>query len=100
MRYSLLFPSSPRKRGGGFTFEVQQLAEEDLSWGLEVQALSGGIVIGSDELVEVLCRDGGEVGFARQGPAHSADGVFDAAFLPGCVRIAEEGFEGEAVELA
>src|SRR5690606_305672 len=31
--------------------------------------------------------------FSRQGAPHAADGVFDAALLPGGVRIAEEGAE-------
>ena len=35
----------------------------------------------------------GEVGFARQEAAHAADGVLDAAFLPGGVGIAEEGLD-------
>ena len=42
--------------------------------------------------------DGGEVGFARDEASHSADGVFDAAFLPRGVGIAEEGLQIEAVQ--
>jgi hypothetical protein len=46
---------------GGFTFEVQQLAQEDFSWGLEVKALSWGVVVGADKLVEVPGGDGVEI---------------------------------------
>src|SRR5690242_2816427 len=74
-------PSSRRKPGGGFTFEVQQLADEDLSRGLEVKALSGCVVVGPDELIEARGGDVCEIGLARQGAAHSANGVFDAALL-------------------
>src|SRR3954447_24749806 len=39
--------SSPRRRGDGFTFEVQQLGKKDLGWGFEVKAFPWGSVIGS-----------------------------------------------------
>jgi hypothetical protein len=47
---------------------------------------------------EVAIRDSSEIGFAWDEASHSADGVFDAAFLPGGVGIAEEGFQVEAVK--
>ena len=49
--------------------------------------------------LKLLVGEGCEVGFARQVAAHSSDGVFDAAFLPGRVGVAEEGLEAELVEL-
>jgi hypothetical protein len=47
---------------------------------------------------EVAMGDGCEVGFAWDEAAHSADGVFDAAFLPRGVGIAEEGLQIEVVQ--
>ena len=87
--------SSRRKPGGGFTFEVQQLAHEDLYRGLEVKAFSRCIVVGADELVEAPGGDGVEIGFARQGSAHSTDGIFNSALLPRRMRVTEECFEVE-----
>ena len=45
--------------------------------------------------LEIGCRDKVEVSFAWQRASQAADGVFDAAFLPGTVGIAEEGFDAE-----
>ena len=39
--------------------------------------------------------DGVEIGLSRQGPSHAADGVFDAAFLPGAMGVAEEGLDAK-----
>src|SRR4051812_1764766 len=91
--------SSPRKREGGFAFEVQQELAEALGWGCPVKAFSRGVVVGAEAVGEVVLGEGGEVGFAGQGFAHASDGVFDAAFLPGGVGVAEEGLDGEGVEL-
>jgi hypothetical protein len=73
---------------------------EGLSWGPEVKAFSRGVVVGGNEGVEALVRQGGEVGLARDEAAHAADGVLDAALLPRRIWIAEEGFDPEAVESA
>src|SRR4249920_1753952 len=91
--------SSPRKRGGGFTFEVQQFAE-GLCRRLEVKAFSWSVVVGADERFESPVCQGGEICFAWNEAAHSADGVFDPALLPRCIRIAEEGLDSEPVERA
>src|SRR6266852_2976036 len=91
--------SSPRKRGGGFTFEVQQF-EEGLRWGFEVKAFSRGVVVGTDDGVETLVREGCEVSLARDETAHASDGVFDTALLPGRVGIAEEGLDCEPMQVA
>jgi len=48
--------------------------------------------------VEVLGFDGFEVCFARQEPSDPSVGVFDPAFLPRGVRIAEVCFEAEWME--
>ena len=93
------YESSPRRRGGGFTFEVQHLGES-LGRGFEVKAFSRSVVVGGDEGVESAERKGCEVGLARNEAAHSPDGVFDAALLPGSVGVAEEGFDGEAMKCA
>ena len=57
-------PSLPRLRECGFTFEVQQLDLECLMRGMEVEAFSGGIVIGLSEGLDLCGRDMVEVGFA------------------------------------
>ena len=59
-----VFPSFPRRREGGFTFEVQQLDLECLMRGVEVEAFSGGIVVGVGEGLDACGRDIVEVGFA------------------------------------
>ena len=64
---------------------------EDLSWCTEVQTLSWGVIVGVDDAVEIFRAECCDVGFAREEAAESSDSVFDAAFLPGRVRIAEEG---------
>ncbi len=92
-----MLSSSPRKRGGGFTFEVQQFLEH-LRGGCEVKAFSGGVVVGVEEGVEALVGEGGEIGLARNKATHAPDGIFDAALLPGRVGIAEERLEVEPVE--
>ena len=78
---------------------MQQLANEDLDRGLEVKAFSRRVVVSADELIEASSGDSGEIGFAWQGSPHAADCVFDAAFLPGRMGIAEVGLEGQAIEL-
>jgi hypothetical protein len=50
--------------------------------------------------MEAPIGKGCEVGLARNETAQTADGVFDAALLPGRVGVAEEGFDGEAVKPA
>ena len=94
-----LSSSSPRRRGGGFTLEVQHLGE-GLGGGPEVKAFARGVVVGGDESAEAFAWQGGKVGLARQEAAHSADRILDAAFLPGCVAIAEEGGDRQLVECA
>src|ERR1044072_9245418 len=89
--------SSPRKRGGGFTFEVQHFGE-GFSRGPEVKALAWGGVVGADERVEASNRERSEVGLARQEAAHAADGVLDTALLPRRVGITEVGFDGEPMQ--
>ena len=46
--------SSPPRRGGGFTFEVQHSGPEYFSRGFEVQAFSRRIVIRPDEISEMV----------------------------------------------
>ena len=58
----------------------------------EVEAFAWRPVVFGCEGIEVILCDGSEIGLARQRPAQSADGVFDAAFLPWRMRIAERRF--------
>ena len=46
-----------------------------------------------------LGRQGSQIGPAGQGSAQAADGVFNPALLPGCVRVAEEGLDAEGMEV-
>src|SRR5690606_3534212 len=75
--------SSPRRRGGGFSFEVQQVGREGRGGRFPAEAFSRCAVVGGDDGGEQLVIDGGEVGLAWQEASHPADGVLDAALLPG-----------------
>src|ERR1700722_7050278 len=44
-------PSSPRRRGGGFTLEVQRFGE-GLGGGFEVKKFSRGVIVGGHEMAE------------------------------------------------
>src|SRR5690606_39813808 len=59
--------SFPRRREGGFTFEVQQFGK-DLGRGLPAEALPGRVIVESGELLQLPRRDGAQVGLARQQP--------------------------------
>ncbi len=89
---------SLRTRGCGFTFEVQQLVVKNLGGRLIAEAVTRRIIIGLDHVCKAFVRERGQVGFAGQGPAQAADGVFDPALLPGRMRIAEEGLQTEGME--
>src|SRR5262245_13378303 len=97
-RAKRLLLSSPRKRGGGFTFEVQHFGE-GLCRGPEVKAFSRGVVVSADECIEAAVWECGEIGLARNEAAHATDGVLDATLLPGRIGVAEEGPNGEPMEL-
>ncbi|MHC2332441.1 hypothetical protein ACVIW0_001730 [Bradyrhizobium sp. USDA 4454] len=90
--------SSRRRPGGGFTLEMQHLSSKGLRWGPEVKAFARGVVVCGDELAEASGWELVEIGFARDEAAHATDGVLDATFLPGGVRIAEEGLHQEALQ--
>jgi len=70
---------------------------ESLVRGQEAEAFARGIVVALDAGLELGRGEGGEISFAREVAAHAADGVFDAAFLPRFVGIAEEGGEAEVL---
>ncbi|MFL6824100.1 MAG: hypothetical protein ACJ8FA_16190, partial [Xanthobacteraceae bacterium] len=69
--------SSPRKRGGGFTFELQQFLEH-LRGGCEVKALSRGVVVCAKKGLEPWLAQRGEIGPTRDEAAHTTNGIFDA----------------------
>jgi hypothetical protein len=46
---------------------------------------------------DVVGLEGVEVGGSGEVSSEASDGVFDAAFLPGAVRVAEEGVEADLV---
>ena len=51
-----------------------------------------------NQVMKPLVGQGGQVGFAGEGAAQAADGVLDAAFLPGGVKVTEEGLNAEGME--
>ena len=77
---------------------MQHLSSKGLRGRPVVKALARGVVVGGDGLAEPCGREGCQIGLAWDEAAHPADSVLDAAFLPGCVRIAEEGLDREAVQ--
>src|SRR5205807_2860867 len=78
-------------RQGGFTFEVQQVTAENLCRGFVVKTLSGSVIIGTHQGEQALIGQRGQISFPRQSSAHASDGVFNAALLPRCMRVAEKG---------
>ena len=99
-RHSRFPPSSfPRKREGGFTFEVQHFLPEDFRGCPVVQALAGRIIVQLHQLRKPFRRHGREVGLAGQPAAQASDGVFDAALLPGGMGVTEERLDAEGMEL-
>src|SRR5439155_15792453 len=83
--------SSQPIREGGFTFEVQQVTAENLCRGFVVKTLSGSVIIGTHQGEQALIGQRGQISFPRQSSAHASDGVFNAALLPRCMRVAEKG---------
>jgi hypothetical protein len=61
----------------------------------ESEAFAGGVVVAKEASLKIVRRQSGQVGFAGEVTTESADGILDAAFLPGFVRIAEEGRQAE-----
>ena len=76
---------------------MQHLSKKNLGWRLKTEAFPGSVVVGGNVCAEEDVVDGVEVCLARQGSSQAADGVFDGAFLPGTVGIAEEGPDCELV---
>ena len=57
------------------------------------------MVVGLGGGEDVVGLEGVEVGGSGEVSSEASDGVFDAAFLPGAVRVAEEGLEADLVVL-
>jgi len=53
------------------------------------------VALGAGE--DVVWGEAIEVGLAGEVSPEPADGVFDATLLPGSMRVAEEGFDVEAM---
>jgi hypothetical protein len=70
---------------------------ESLVRGQEVKTLARGVVVAKDTSFEPQGRERGEIGFAGEVTTEASDGVLYAAFLPGFVRVTEEGGKGEAL---
>ena len=77
---------------------MQQLVNEDLGKGFEVKTLSRCRVVGSEQAVEMVWRNGIEIGFAGQVASQPAMSVFDTALLPRGMWIAEICFETECMQ--
>ena len=64
---------------------------------MEVEAFSRDVVEAVGDALKLLSVDAGDVDLAREAASQSTDGVFDAAFLPWAVWVAEEGFDTEGL---
>jgi hypothetical protein len=71
---------------------------ESLGWSSEVKAFPRCVVVDGDQVSKAAVWQCGEVGFAGHEAPHPADGVLDAALLPGRVGIAKEGVDRQAVQ--
>ena len=56
------------------------------------------LVVSVNQVMNPLVGQGRQVGFTGQGATQAADGVLDAAFLPGGVKVTEEGLNAEGME--
>ena len=63
------------------------------------EALPRGVVVSVNQVMNPLVGQGGQVGLTRPGAAQAADGVLDAAFLPGGVTVTEEGLDAAGMEV-
>ena len=70
---------------------------EDFSRGLIIKAAPWRMVISMHQFSKFGACNCGKVGFSWQGPPHSTDCIFDTAFLPGGVGIAEISFDANAL---
>jgi len=70
---------------------------ESLVGSQEEEALAWGVVVAEEASLELMGGQGGEIGFAGEVPAHAANGVFDTAFLPRFVGVAEESGKAETL---
>lgn len=61
----------------------------------ESEAFARGVVVAKDASLKIVRRQSRQVGFAREMTTQAADGILDTAFLPGFVRIAEEGRQAQ-----
>ena len=78
---------------------MQHLVDKNLRGGGIPEALPRGVVVRMNQVMKPLVGQGGQVGFAGEGAAQAADGVLDAAFLPGGVKVTEEGLDAEGMEV-
>ena len=68
---------------------------EYLGWGPVAKDLSWTVVVLVHDGIDLVGGNGLEICGGGQAATHAADGVFDAALLPGLVRIAEVGEQAE-----
>ena len=85
------------QRRGGFTFEVQQEVGGYLGWGAEAQAFSWRVVLGASDGIDLTWRAYAQVCFTGKEATEAAIGIFDAAFLPRAMGIAEIGADGQRI---
>src|SRR5271169_3593431 len=70
--------------------------QEYLVGSFEAEAFSGCVVVAFEAEGEAMGGQGVEVGVSGQQAAQTANRVFDAALLPGRVRVAEPGLDAKA----
>jgi hypothetical protein len=74
---------------------VQQLIVGGFCGCFEPEAFSRRIIVGCGEVVELFDCDIGKVSLSWQEFSHSADCVFDTAFLPRAMCVAKESLDSE-----
>ena len=74
------------------------MVSKNLGGRLIAETFPRGIIVYLNQMRKVFIGESHQVGLAGQGPAQAADGVFDAALLPGRVGLTEEGLEAESME--
>ena len=91
-------PSFPRRREGGFTFEVQHLTPEYFGWALVAEALARRIVIPLQQPRKPVVRHLSQLRLPGQYATQPTDPILHAPLLPRRVRVAEERFDPQGMQ--
>ena len=97
MRRHILSQTFPRRLGGGFTFEVQEVGREYFSGGFEAKAFSWGVIKAVSKGMEMVLREGVKVCFQGKITPDAPIHVFNTAFLPGAVGVTKKSGDAQRV---